>query len=95
MFFHGIIIGFASFILIGIFHPIVAKMEYYFGKQSWPWLGIPGIILLILSLFCSQIISIFLGVLAFSLFWSCIELFKQHTRVMQGRAKKNPLRNYD
>lgn len=31
--FSGIIIGFATFFIIGIFHPIVIKAEYHFGKH--------------------------------------------------------------
>ncbi len=35
MSFGGILLGAAVFLIIGIFHPIVIKMEYYFGKRSW------------------------------------------------------------
>ena len=31
----GIIVGAAVFLSIGICHPAVIKMEYYWGKQSW------------------------------------------------------------
>ena len=31
----GIIIGLGTFLIIGIFHPIVIKAEYYFGKRCW------------------------------------------------------------
>ncbi|MFW5850615.1 MAG: DUF4491 family protein [Bacteroidota bacterium] len=95
MFINGILIGFASFVITGIFHPVVIKLEYYYGTKSWIWLCIPGIALLFVSLFTSTIVSILLGVLAFSLFWSCIEIFKQRTRVLQGRARKNPNRSYE
>lgn len=95
MYVSGILIGLGSFIITGVFHPVIVKMEYHYGKQSWPWLCIPGILLLVCSLFVTTLLSIACGVLAFSLFWSAIELFKQHTRVIQGRAKKNPQRNYD
>ena len=30
----GIVIGAAAFLIIGIFHPIVVKGEYYFSKRS-------------------------------------------------------------
>jgi hypothetical protein len=91
----GIIIGLGSFIITGIFHPVVAKLEYYKGKRSWWWLIIPGIICLVWSLFVSTIFSIFLGVLGFSLFWSSIEIIKQHHRVLEGRAMRNPNRSYE
>ncbi|MDA3882751.1 MAG: DUF4491 family protein [Bacteroidales bacterium] len=95
MFIKGILIGLASFIITGIFHPVVVKLEYYYGTKSWIWLCIPGIVLLIISFFMNTIVSILLGVLAFSLFWSCIEIFKQRTRVLLGRARKNPNRSYE
>ena len=31
----GIIIGLATFLTIGLFHPIVIKAEYYFGRRCW------------------------------------------------------------
>ena len=31
----GIIIGLATFLIIGIFHPIVIKAEYYLGVKCW------------------------------------------------------------
>ena len=30
----GIMIGVATFLIIGIFHPLVTKGEYYFGAQA-------------------------------------------------------------
>ena len=30
----GIIIGISAFLIIGIFHPIVVKGEYYFSKKN-------------------------------------------------------------
>ena len=31
----GIMIGVATFLIIGIFHPLVTKGEYYFGVRIW------------------------------------------------------------
>ena len=31
----GIVIGVSTFLIIGLFHPIVIKSEYYFGKRCW------------------------------------------------------------
>lgn len=33
----GILIGIATFILIGLFHPIVIKAEYYYGTRVNIW----------------------------------------------------------
>ena len=39
MYFTGIIIAISTFLIIGLFHPIVIKTEYYFGtKPWWIWL---------------------------------------------------------
>lgn len=89
----GFIIGLLAFLTIGVFHPIVARMEYHLGKKSWWILVVPGAILTLFSIFTSDLLSIFLGVLGFSCFWSTYELFKQHTRVLKGQAKRNPNRN--
>ena len=42
--FNGLIIGVSVFLIIGIFHPIVIKAEYYFTKKIWPAFLIMGII---------------------------------------------------
>lgn len=93
--YQGLLIGLVAFILIGVFHPVVIHAEYRYGKQSWPFFLFPGLLLVAVSLFLkSQIFSVVTGVLAFALFWSTFELFKQHERVLKGRAKKNPKRDY-
>lgn len=33
--FMGLIVGAMSFIIIGVFHPIVIKCEYYFSAKGW------------------------------------------------------------
>lgn len=32
---YGLIIGAATFLIIGLFHPLVIKGEYYFGVKIW------------------------------------------------------------
>lgn len=91
----GIIIGFGTFLLIGLFHPIVVKAEYYFSKKIYPLFIVAGVILLILSYFVkSNIASALLGVAGFSSFWSVIEIFEQEERVAKGWFPKNPKRKY-
>jgi hypothetical protein len=83
--FSGIIIGLLSFVIIGIFHPIVVKSEYHFGTKIWPVFMICGIICIIFSLLSDNIIiSGGLGVGGFSFFWSILELFQQKKRVEKG-----------
>ena len=87
--------GLVSFLLIGVFHPVVIRVEYHFGKQAWPVFLTGGLAAIAASLFLHQrIASVLLGVLGFALLWSTLELFKQHERVLKGRAKKNPNRTY-
>ena len=91
--FNGLIIGVSVFLIIGIFHPIVIKAEYYFTKKIWPVFLIMGIIFSIVSLFCeNDIVSILLGTLGFTCFWSIKELFEQEERVNKGWFPKNPKR---
>lgn len=82
----GFLVGLFAFFLIGIFHPIVIKVERKFGKEVWPFFFIPGIVLVILSLVIKHTLtSVGMGVLAFALFWSTIELFKQYKRVKERK----------
>ena len=32
--FHGLLIGIATFLIIGLFHPIVIKSEYYLNSKK-------------------------------------------------------------
>lgn len=93
--YHGVLLGILAFLIIGISHPVVAKAEYNFGKKIW-WVFLTiGLICSISSLFFESVItSIILGTIGFSSFWSTHEIFKQHKRVVLGRAKRNPKRVY-
>ena len=35
LYFTGLIIAVSTFLIIGLFHPIVIKVEYYFGTRLW------------------------------------------------------------
>ena len=92
--FSGIIIGIAVFLIIGICHPIVIKMEYYWGKQSWWVLMLVGLCFAAASLFMGEVIlSTILGAAAFSCFWGIHELFSQEKRVLKGWFPENPARH--
>jgi hypothetical protein len=91
----ALLIGLVAFVTIGIFHPVVVRLEYHFGKQIWWAVFFPGLLLVIGSLFVSGYLSLIMGIIGFGCFWTTIEVFYQHKRVLQGRAKRNPKRVYD
>ena len=91
--FTGIIIGVCSFFIIGLFHPIVIKAEYHFGKRVWPFIALFGGALLIASFLVeNDMVSTLFGILSCSSFWSILELFQQEKRVEKGWFPKNPKR---
>lgn len=92
----GIVIGICTFLIIGFFHPVVVKAEYYWGTRCW-WvflfLGVAGIAgsLLVDNLLFSSL----LGVFSFSSFWTIKELFEQRGRVLKGWFPMNPKRKHE
>ena len=89
--FEGIIVGFATFMIIGIFHPIVIKAEYHIGKKCWWAFLLAGIAFGVLSLFLQkQTWSTITGVIAFYCFWYIHELYRQENRVKRGWFPANP-----
>lgn len=91
--FSGILIGVATFLIIGLFHPLVIKAEYYIGVRSWWIFLVAGILFAAASLLVSSLIlSILFGVVAFSSFWSIGEVFAQKKRVDKGWFPANPKR---
>ena len=89
----GIIIGLASFLIIGVFHPLVIWGEYHFGQKCKWWFGAAGVLLCVASLLVENTIgSILLGVTAFSCFWSIKEIKEQRERVRRGWFPQNPKR---
>ena len=94
MIYTGIIVGLATFLIIGIFHPIVIKAEYYLGVKCWWIFMLAGIVLGVLSLTSEGlIVSSLLGVTAFSSFWSILELKQQKERVRKGWFPEGPGHN--
>lgn len=90
----GIIVGLATFLIIGIFHPIVIKAKYYLGVKCWWIFMLAGIVLGVLSLTSEGlIVSSLLGVTAFSSFWSILELKQQKKRVRKGWFPEGPGHN--
>jgi len=92
--FSGIILGASVFLIIGICHPIVIKLEYYYGKQSWWVLFVAGLLSAAVSLFVEDsIISSIFGAFAFSNFWGIHEILTQEKRVLRGWFPENPARH--
>ena len=91
----GLIIGIATFLIIGLFHPLVVKAEYYWGTNSrWAFFAL-GIIGIIASIWVNNLlVSALCGVTAFSSFWSIREITQQQERVHQGWFPQNPNRRY-
>ena len=91
--FNGVLLGVFLFLIIGLFHPIVIKCEYYFGVKCWWWFLVAGVVALTISLLIEGIFwSTVAGVLAFTCFWSIKEVFDQRERVRKGWFPKNPKR---
>ena len=89
--FTGIIVGLATFLIIGLFHPIVIKAEYYLGTKCWWMFLIAGLIFGAVSILVENlIVSTILGVTAFSSFWSILELKEQKDRVRKGWFPAGP-----
>lgn len=85
----GLIAAIGTFLLIGSFHVIVIKTEYYFGKQVWPVFAGVGIFSLLASLLISNmIISVLIAVFGITCIWSIKELFEQEERVKKDGFRK-------
>ncbi|MHC1746982.1 MAG: DUF4491 family protein [Cellulosilyticaceae bacterium] len=88
---YGVIIGLAAFLIIGVFHPIVIKGEYYFGKKIWPVFLVLGAVFLVSSILIeNMIVAAIVGVIGFSCLWSIHEIIEQEERVNKGWFPKNP-----
>ena len=89
----GLVIGISTFLIIGFFHPLVIKCEYYFGPRCWWIFLIFGVLSIIAALYVRQVLwSSLLGVFAFSSFWTILEIFEQKGRVKKGWFPMNPKR---
>lgn len=88
---YGIVIAVIAFLMIGIFHPIVIKAEYYFTKKCWPIFFLVGLISILCSLFITDVVGgAALGIFGCSCLWSILELNEQEKRVQKGWFPKRP-----
>ncbi len=88
----GVIVGLCAFLVVGMFHPLVIKVEYYIGRKVWWVFALAAVASVVGSLFVSYWYSQVLGVIGAAFAWSTLELRWQHIRVAKGRAKRNPKR---
>jgi hypothetical protein len=91
--FDGLLTGIVTFLIIGIYHPIVIKCEYYLTKKCWWIFLVLGFVGVVVSLYMKSIfLSTIFGVFAFTNFWAIGEVIEQEKRVQKGWFPKNPKR---
>lgn len=89
----GLVLGLCTFLIIGVFHPLVIKGEYYFGVKCWWAFAIAGVAMCGAAVYISDPFwSTLAGVVGFSCFWSIMEVFDQRKRVLKGWFPMNPKR---
>lgn len=96
LYFTGVTIAICTFLIIGCFHPIVIKTEYYSGTRYW-WVFLLFGLLCIGSAFLIEdtLLSSILGVTGASSLWGIGELFHQKKRVERGWFPMNPKRRHE
>ena len=92
----GIIIAISTFFIIGFFHPIVIKAEYYTGTRLWWVFLVVGLACIVSALFIENtMLSAVIGVFGASALWGIGELFSQKKRVQKGWFPMNPKRKHE
>ena len=89
----GLVIGLATFLISGVFHPLFIKGEYHFGVRiGWVFL-LMGLAAIAASVAVRHVVwSTLLAVWGASSLWSIGELFEQRKRVAKGWFPRNPRR---
>lgn len=96
LYFTGIIIAISTFLIIGFFHPIVIKAEYYTGTHLWWVFLVVGLACCVGALFIANtLLSAVIGVFGASSLWGIGELFSQKKRVEKGWFPMNPKRKHE
>lgn len=89
----GLVLGLCTFLIIGLFHPLVIKGEYYFGQKCSIGFLIVALLTGWLSVTAESIFAqALLAVIAFSSLWSIGEVREQRRRVERGWFPSNPRR---
>ncbi len=93
MHYEGVLLGLCTFLIIGAFHPVVIKSEYYFGTRVWWIFLVIGLGFLCASLFIDSLFwSCLCAILGVTNLWTILELFEQKERVKKGWFPENPKR---
>jgi hypothetical protein len=96
IYFSGVAIAICTFLVIGLFHPLVIKVEYQTGTRYWWVFLLLGLVSIIGAFFVADVfISAIIGVIGASLLWSIGELFSQKKRVEKGWFPMNPKRKHE
>lgn len=92
--FKGIVLGALSFLIIGVWHPIVIKGEYRLGrKMCMPLFGAIGALCVAVSLRVKNtMLNTAIALFGFSALWGIHEVAEQEARVARGWFPANPKR---
>lgn len=94
--FKGVIIAVTTFLIIGVFHPIVIWVEYHFGTRPWWLFLVLGLAAIVSAFFIADVfLSAVLGVLGATCLWTIGEIFEQRQRVKKGWFPMNPKRKHE
>lgn len=86
----------ATLLIIGLFHPLVIKTEYYFGTRPWWIYLVAGLACIVAALFVNEtVFSALLAITGASSLWGIGELFSQKKRVEKGWFPMNPKRKHE
>lgn len=92
-YFTGLTIAVGTFLIIGMFHPIVIKVEYHFGSRFWWVFLLAGLSLVAASMLVENVtVSSLLSIAGASCLWSIGEIIEQKQRVKKGWFPMNPKR---
>jgi len=81
----GILVGITTFLIIGLGFVWVIRGERYFGYLWWPYIMGIGFLLVIVSMFVTNVyISALIGALGASFLWGSTELKEQAVRSELG-----------
>lgn len=83
--FLGLTLGIATLLIIGLGFVWVIRGERYFGYLWWPFIMVLGALLILVSLFFTNLwLSALLGAFGASLLWGSTELKEQAIRAEVG-----------